>query len=204
MQKLSLLLLSLILFTACLNAGPDASAPVEVTEEVATEETIEEEAAEVETAEEETTEEETTKEEATEEEVAEEEVVEDETAEEEVVEEETAEEEAVAEAANAEYIAYTKETYDSLIGQSPVVLYFHADWCPVCVKLNSDISGAIANFPAGSTILKLDFDQEIELRQEYGVTVQSTLITLNAAGEVIEKLNAPSNEDLIAAINKTL
>ena len=196
MKKLTLLLLSSILFTACLNAGPEITAPpVEETEknpEIMDAEIIEEEV------------EVTTEEEIAEEEIAEEETTEEETTEEEAVEEETTEEEVIAEAASAEYMTYTKETYDSLIGQSPLVLYFHADWCPVCVKLNSDISGAIADFPASSTILKLDFDKEIELRQEYGVTVQSTLITLNSAGEVIEKLNAPSNEDLIAAINKTL
>ncbi len=183
MKKLSLLILSSFLFTACLTAGPDITAPVEETEEIP-------EIMDADVVEEEV--------------VVEEETTEEETTEEEVVEEETAEEEAIAETASAEYIAYTKETYDSLLGQSPVVLYFHANWCPVCIQLDSDILGAIADFPAGSTILKLDFDEEIELRQEYGVTVQSTLITINAAGEVVEKLSAPSNSDLIAAIEKTL
>lgn len=197
MKKLTLLILSSLLFAACTSAGPEINPPVEEIPEImdadiATD-IIEEEAVEEETTEEETTEEETTDEEAIEEETTDEEVIE-----EEVVEEKT------TEAANAEYTTYTKETYDSLLGQSPVVLYFHANWCPVCIQLDSDISGAIADFPAGSTILKLDFDEEIELRQEYGVTVQSTLITINAAGEVVEKLSAPSNSDLIAAIEKTL
>lgn len=177
MKKLSLLILSSFLFTACITAGPDINPPVEETEEIP---------------------------EIMDADIVEEEVTEDETAEEEATEEEEAEEEVVTEATSAEYMAYTKETYDSLLGQSPVVLYFHANWCPVCIQLDSDISGAIGDFPAGSTILKLDFDEEIELRQEYGVTVQSTLITINAAGEVVEKLSAPSNSDLIAAIEKTL
>ena len=192
MKKLTLLILSSFLFTACTSAGPEITPPSEEIPEIMDADIA------TDIIEEEAVEEEATEEETTEEEVTEEEVTEEETTEEEVVEEKT------TEAANAEYTTYTKETYDSLLGQSPVVLYFHANWCPVCIQLDSDISGAIADFPAGSTILKLDFDEEIELRQEYGVTVQSTLITINAAGEVVEKLSAPSNSDLIAAIEKTL
>ena len=181
MKKLSLLLLSSFLFTACLTAGPDITAPAE-----------------------EAVEEETTEEEVAEEEIAEEEVAEEEVAEEEVVEEEVVEESTTTELSDAEYITYTKETYDSLIGQSPVVLYFHANWCPLCKQIEQNIKENLADFPKGSKILEIDFDTELALRQEYGITVQATLLTLNADGEVIEKLSNPSNENLIAAIEKTL
>ena len=175
MKKLTLLILSSFLFTACTTAGPEITPPVEEIPEIMDADMATDIVEEVE---EETTEEETT--------------------EEEVVEEET------TEAADAEYITYTKETYDSLIGQSPVVLYFHANWCPLCIQIEKNITENLADFPKGSKILEIDFDTELALRQEYGITVQATLLTLNADGEVIEKLSNPSNEDLIAAIEKTL
>jgi len=200
MKKLTLLILSSFLFTACLAAGPDIPPPGEETEEIPEimDADIATDIVEEEATEEEATEKETTEEETTEEEITEEETTEEESTEEEVVEEET------TEAAEAEYITYTKETYDSLIGQSAVVLYFHANWCPLCVQLEQNITENLADFPKGSKILEVDFDEELGLRQEYGITVQATLLTLSADGEVIEKLSNPSNEDLIAAIEKTL
>ena len=182
MKKLTLLILSSLLFAACTSAGPEITPPSEEIPEIMD--------ADIAT--------DIVEEEATEEEITEEETTEEESTEEEVVEEET------TEAAEAEYITYTKETYDSLIGQSAVVLYFHANWCPLCVQLEQNITENLADFPKGSKILEVDFDEELGLRQEYGITVQATLLTLSADGEVIEKLSNPSNEDLIAAIEKTL
>ena len=39
--------------------------------------------------------------------------------------------------------------------------------------------------PDGLTVVKLDFDAETALRQQYGVTVQHTFVQVDAAGEKI-------------------
>ena len=68
-----------------------------------------------------------------------------------------------------------------------VVLFFKATWCPTCRALDSDITKNLTNIPDGVSILELNYDTETELRKKYGVTVQHTLVQVNAAGEQITK-----------------
>lgn len=63
------------------------------------------------------------------------------------------------------------------------VLFFHASWCPECRAFDESIrSGTI---PDGVQILKVDYDSETELKQRYGVTLQSTFVTVDPDGAMI-------------------
>ena len=65
------------------------------------------------------------------------------------------------------------------------VLFFHADWCPTCVRLEKDImSGEI---PADLTILNVNFDTYTDLKKKYGVTSQTTLVQVDSAGNELKK-----------------
>lgn len=66
----------------------------------------------------------------------------------------------------------------------PYALYFHASWCPSCVAFGKKIEASIDTLPAGTVVLKTDYDTEQELKQKYGVTSQHTLVTINADGSV--------------------
>lgn len=68
-----------------------------------------------------------------------------------------------------------------------VVLFFHASWCPSCRSLNSDIEANISAIPEGVSILKVDYDKEVELKKKYGVTYQHTLVQVDANGNLIKK-----------------
>ena len=63
---------------------------------------------------------------------------------------------------------------------SDVVLYFHATWCHNCQ--DTDASLAADGVPAGLTLVKIDYDERTDLRQEYGVTVQHTFVKVDDAG----------------------
>lgn len=68
-----------------------------------------------------------------------------------------------------------------------VVLFFHASWCPSCRGLNSDIEANIGTIPEKVSILKVDYDKEVELKKKYGVTYQHTLVQVDANGNLIKK-----------------
>jgi len=68
-----------------------------------------------------------------------------------------------------------------------VVIFFKATWCPTCRALDSDIKKNLTNIPDGVSILELNYDTETELRKKYGVTVQHTLVQVNAGGDQITK-----------------
>lgn len=66
-----------------------------------------------------------------------------------------------------------------------VVYFFHAPWCPDCRA--TDESLTTDGVPAGVTVVKVDFDSETALRQEYGITQQHTFVQVNSAGEELAK-----------------
>ncbi len=82
-----------------------------------------------------------------------------------------------------------------------VVLFFHASWCPSCRGLNSDIEKNIASIPEGVSILKVDYDTEMELKKKYGVTTQHTLVQVDKDGNLIKKWSgSPKLSSLVSEI----
>ena len=68
-----------------------------------------------------------------------------------------------------------------------VVIFFAASWCPDCRALDANITANLAKLPTGFTILKANYDQELKLRQKYGVTYQHTLVRVDQDGRLIKK-----------------
>lgn len=83
----------------------------------------------------------------------------------------------------AQYVEYTADTFRTDQGQK--VLFFHADWCPQCRAIDADIKQNIESLE-GVTIYKVNYDSEIELRKQYGVTLQTTLVKTDGAGKAVD------------------
>lgn len=66
-----------------------------------------------------------------------------------------------------------------------VVLFFHASWCPTCRNQENNILKDLGNIPSNLTILKVDYDKEVELKKKYGITFQHTFVQVDAQGNVI-------------------
>lgn len=110
-----------------------------------------------------------------------------------------ADDEADAATSAGAYIEYSEGIIESTAG--PKALFFHASWCPNCRNLDSELNAQGA--PDGLTVIKADFDSETGLRQEYGVTQQTTIVFLDDDGNQIENVvlyDDPSRDGLIAAM----
>jgi thioredoxin 1 len=88
----------------------------------------------------------------------------------------------------------SKGTYEAyapsklaLAEKGKVVLFFHASWCPSCRALDADLKSKMDAIPAGLTILDVDYDTSTELKKKYGVTMQHTLVQVDAKGNLINK-----------------
>lgn len=79
------------------------------------------------------------------------------------------------------------EYYDGAIDETPgtKVLFFHASWCPKCRALEEDILAS--EIPDNFTVFKVDFDTATELRQRYGVTLQTTIVYVDDDGDALAK-----------------
>lgn len=105
------------------------------------------------------------------------------------------------EAAPAEgaYLDYEDGAIEATAG--PKALFFHANWCPKCRALDEDLKAQGA--PDGLTVFKVDYDSRTDLRQQYGVTLQTTIVFVDDQGEKISSVvlyDDPSVESLVAAI----
>lgn len=81
------------------------------------------------------------------------------------------------------YTAYTDEAVQKTTGTK--ILFFHAPWCPQCRALDKSIKES--DIPDNVTIFKVDYDSNQTLRQKYGVTIQTTLVKIDDAGNLVTK-----------------
>lgn len=84
------------------------------------------------------------------------------------------------------YEAYSPEKL-AKANDGDVVLFFRASWCPTCRALDSNIKSNLQNIPAGVTVLDVDYDKEVALKQKYGVTYQHTFVQVDVSGNMINK-----------------
>lgn len=110
-----------------------------------------------------------------------------------------AEEEEAAEVTPGAYVDYSDTALAAADGTR--LLFFHAPWCPQCRTMEEDILAS--GVPDGVTILKVDYDSNQALRQQYGVTLQTTFVELDAAGNPVQTFVAydePSMSAVVAAL----
>ena len=98
------------------------------------------------------------------------------------------------------YVAYSDEAAAKAKGTK--LLFFHAPWCPQCRALEADINKNGA--PDGTTIFKVDYDSAQELRQKYGVTLQTTVVLIDDEGKLVKKFVANDDPTLAAVTGNLL
>jgi thiol-disulfide isomerase/thioredoxin len=63
------------------------------------------------------------------------------------------------------YLPYTSTAVAQAKGE--IVLFFYANWCPTCGAINKDIEAKLAEIPKNLTLLKVNYDDEVELKKLY-------------------------------------
>ncbi len=82
------------------------------------------------------------------------------------------------------YKAYSEESVvDANYDRS--LVFFHAPWCPQCRAFEQSINAG--SIPAGTQILKADYDSSTDLKKKYGVTLQTTFVQVDKSGNQLKK-----------------
>jgi thiol-disulfide isomerase/thioredoxin len=84
------------------------------------------------------------------------------------------------------YIPYDASKL-AMAKEERVVLFFRASWCPTCRALDADIKKNLSAIPTDVTILDVDYDRYVDLKKQYGITTQHTLVQVDADGEELGK-----------------
>lgn len=99
------------------------------------------------------------------------------------------------------YQPYSDEALAAAGPDEKVVLFFSAAWCSTCKVLRDDIAANQADIPDDVRILLVDFDDSTELKQQYEVTLQHTLVLVDRTGEGIARWQqSRSLEDILTTV----
>lgn len=102
--------------------------------------------------------------------------------------------------ASGQFVAYDPSLLSNA-EDGDVVLFFSAGWCPTCRAFKADLTENLQNIPPDLTILELDFDTELDLRQQYGVTYQHTYVQVDADGNELKQWSAsPTLEYMVMEV----
>lgn len=99
------------------------------------------------------------------------------------------------------YVDYRGPSHLDSLADTDRWLNFHADWCPFCQALDEDINNNLDQIPDGVTIVKVDFDDNQDLRVRYGVTRQTVFVRIDAAGNEINRFDGYGRNATLSNIN---
>ena len=102
--------------------------------------------------------------------------------------------------APGKYADYSASSFASTGGTR--IIFFHASWCPQCRQLDASIKAG--KVPDNVTIFKTDYDSNQTLRQKYGVTIQTTVVLVDANGNLVKKYVAYENPTLKSVTDNLL
>jgi thiol-disulfide isomerase/thioredoxin len=100
------------------------------------------------------------------------------------------------------YEVYSTESFSQFMrswsGDTKVVLFFNASWCPSCQALHKELLGY--SLPAGVAVFSVDYDKFPELKKKYGVTYQHTLVQVDANSGLIKKWSGGDVAKIISEV----
>ena len=86
----------------------------------------------------------------------------------------------------------------------PVVLQFHADWCPTCRAQDKVLQKLKAEPGLDVTVLKVNFDTEKDLKKTFKVQTQSTMVVLRGEKERGRLVGDTTEAGIRAALKSAL
>ena len=101
---------------------------------------------------------------------------------------------------------YSAATLERMLAAGqPVVVDFHADWCPTCRAQAPIVKDLLATPELKNvTVLIADYDTELALRKSLKVANQSTLVVFRQRKEVARSTGDTSREGLAALLKKAI
>ena len=88
---------------------------------------------------------------------------------------------------------------DAQKADKPVALHFRADWCPTCRAQDKLLESMKSEPGLNLTVLEVNYDTEKDLKKQFGIRTQSTLVVLPGRKETARRVGDTSAAGLRAA-----
>jgi len=106
---------------------------------------------------------------------------------------------------DSKYTEYSKSNLDSA-SEDKRVLYFYANWCPICRPVDTNLKNGTTKIPEGVKIVRVNFNdpdtdqEEKDLAKKYGVTSQHTFVQIDENGNQLGKWSAEDIEIVLDSL----
>lgn len=120
-------------------------------------------------------------------------------------EEAAMEEKKAMEKVGSRYIEYSKAALDQA-ATNRRVLYFYANWCPICKPADADLKVNSSKIPTDVTVIRVNYNdtdtdqEEKDLAKKYAVSYQHTFVQIDGLGKEVTKWNGGKTDELLANI----
>jgi len=97
------------------------------------------------------------------------------------------------------------ETYTSLkdaqrqAKKGPVVLFFHATWCPTCKEAMMDLVTRKSDL-GDVTVVIVDYDKYKSEKRKYGITYQHTFVQIDEKGKVLAQWSGGGVDEILSHV----
>lgn len=103
------------------------------------------------------------------------------------------------------YVEYSKAALDQA-ATNRRVLYFYANWCPICKPADADFRANSSKIPTDVTVIRMNYNdtdtdqEEKDLAKKYAITYQHTFVQIDGQGKEVTKWNGGKTDELLANI----
>ena len=100
------------------------------------------------------------------------------------------------------YVAYSKPAFD-LAANKKRVLYFYANWCPICRPIDTEFKENMNKIPQDVVVIRVNYNDsdtdadEKNLAKQYEITYQHTFVQIDAQGNKIALWNGGGLSELL-------
>lgn len=106
-----------------------------------------------------------------------------------------------AQVSSGQYVDYTSTAITEALDRgSRPLLFFHAGWCSTCGEAEKDILEKIENLPEDITIIKVDYNNERDLKKKYAVSYQHTFVQVDENENEVTRWTGGEFEEIIERI----
>ena len=86
----------------------------------------------------------------------------------------------------------------------PVALHFRANWCPTCRAQDKVLESLKSEPGLGVTVLSVNYDTEKDLKKQFKISSQSTLVVLKGQKEAARLVGDTSKLNILMALKTSL